>query len=145
MKTCCIPALYSIMILFCIETCGSTFCSSLVCFTWLWLVSSRVGSDVPLLLIYQQNLLLLSWTETYAVQHGGGRRRGAVHSQHWYRLHSKTWRGTNPLTVLIWCQARWLFSQIKSFGNNDDTTQQGAYLSYTQLQYKTVGKDNSKL
>lgn len=37
-----------------------------------------------------------------------------------------------------------VFTQIKSFGHNDETTQQGAYLSLTQLQYKTVGKRHTK-
>lgn len=77
----------------------------------------------------------------YKMGRGGreGRRLGpTIHSQH--RLHWKTWRRTNPLTFCDLASGLVVFSQIKSFGHNDETTQQGAYLSLTQLQYKTVRK-----
>lgn len=107
-----------------------------------------MGNDVPLLLIYQQNLLLLlDWNICCTRQRGGS--RGGKEA------------GNDPLPTLIQTSLENLtrdrstdlfdlasgpvvFSQIKSFGHNDETTQQGAYLSLTQLQYKTVGKRQHK-
>lgn len=54
-------------------------------------------------------------------------RAGGRRNQHRYGLQSK-----NPHLVV--------FSPIKLFGHNDETTQRGAHVSVTQLQYKTVGK-----
>lgn len=132
-------------------------CSSLVCFVWAviqsppqeaWVMrapqlTSAWGwvfffggrwDNVPLLLIYQQNLLLLlmDWnvccikTEGRSWGRAGGGKRSAPNTDN--RLHTKiqtnkqkTWRGTNPLTFSIW-PGGFLTDQIVWTQRWDDTT-----------------------
>lgn len=101
---CCIPALYSIMVLFCIETCGLTSLfifpprSSLVCFRGLWfglLRDESATSDLGSLegeggeMYAASNLPAepvgcFSWTETRRTrQEGPGEGETmTIHSQH---------------------------------------------------------------
>lgn len=74
---------------------------------------------------------------------GGGAKTKTLHSQHGYTNLTQTPDGGQIHWSFCCCcpvchQAWWFPSLIKSLGH-DDETQQGAYLSLTQLQYKTVG------
>lgn len=167
---CCIPALYSIMILFYIEMCGSTFFAAAAA----WLVLAGCGSAS-----------CTGWPERRERHSsprdgaGSGERcttasnlpaepvaalRGLKHMLYTTRgggLGRRAGGGTRSTPTLIQTSLKNLtrdksadlfdlpsgpvvFSQIKSFGHNDETTQQGAYLSLTQLQYKTVRKRQKK-
>lgn len=153
------------MVLFCIVMCGSTlFCSSSSVWavvrspsweawvmstprlTWcscrVWGKQCTASSNLPAEPVaafcgLKRMLYKMGW--------GWGRsRRETICSQRWCRLYSKKKKKNmtrDKSTDLIdLASGLVVFSQIKSFGHNDETTQQGAYLSLTQLQYKTVRK-----
>lgn len=73
----------------------------------------------------------------------GGGKRSTPNTD--TRLHSQNLTRDKSTDLFDLASGPVVFSQIKSFGHNDETTQQGAYLSLTQLQYKTVGKRQKKL
>lgn len=157
----CIPALYSVMVLFCIEMCGSTFlqqqrdvfCVGCGPVSFMGGLSNecttahlRVGSgwrgkrctaasNLP-----AEPVAALRGLKRMLYKTRGEGRWETIHSQHWYRLHSKNLMRDKSTDLFDLASGPVVFSQIKSFGHNDETTQQGAYLSLTQLQYKTVRK-----
>lgn len=141
---CCIPALYSIMILFCIEMCGSTsfcFCSSssLVCFSGLWFWSEwwernsspRGGAGSRERCTAASNLPAEPVAAFRGLKHMLYKTRGGWEGSRGGQEAGndplptliqtslgKTWRGTNPLTFPIWRQARWFSHR----SNRLDTT-----------------------
>lgn len=154
---CCIPTLYSVMVLFYIEVCGSIFfaaaaawCvlpelwSGLLCWEVLsdersstWSVVGFGGgctaaSDLP------AEPVAASRGLKHAVQDGGRRKQPTPNTDTDFKKRDKSTDFFNLSGLVV-------FSQIKLFGHNNETTQQGAYLSLTQLQYKTVRKRQKKI
>lgn len=158
----CIPILYSIMDLFCIDMGGPTFFAA----AWCVLVGYSPPQEAWVMSVPR---LMLGWAwvgsgeqwnaasnlpaEPVAAFHGLKHILFKTES----RVGQEKGKRSAPKTDTDFTQKpdkgqiHWLFrvrpggfTQIKSFGHNDETTQ-GAYLSLTQLQYKTVGKRQKKL
>lgn len=125
-----------------------------MCFCGLWSGNSATAhlgvgpgrwNNVSLLLIYQHNLLLLFlWTETLwctrQMRGGWGSVRAGGRAKSTPQQHRKQTSLENLMRNKSSDLFAVFFTQIKSFGHDELTSQQGAYLSLTQLQYKTVGK-----